>query len=301
MRRLRLRLLVVALALLGLVVLAGLEQQALRKEADRRIADGVAGYLALAVPASPYGDYAADRLISTVSRLQGSAYWHAGLQVTLGGTPVFDETEVPGGALVVPLPGPRGIDTVGQVAVWDAALGGGFPGVSWILAAATFLVAGLANTRRAGWLWPMLGIVLLALAIQAMLVETARSGRATAETTLAHVGPMAALLLLSPRFPAEALEALGPTILVAEHPDSVAAGGAGWRVGKDGPLATMQIARGDGRVVELASAPPAIDGRVLSLGLLGGGIVLLLAMLPPITPRRPPRPTARAEGASIPG
>jgi len=301
MRRLHLRLLVVALALVGLVILAGLEQQSLRREADRRIADGVAGYLSLAVPAGPYGDYAADRLISTVSRLQGSAYWHAGLQVTLGGTPVFDEVLVPAEASVVLLPGPGGSDTLGQVVVWDAALGSGFPGVSWILAAATFLVAGLANTRRAGWLWPLLGIALLALAIQAMLTETARSGRTAAETTLAHVGPLAALLVLNPRFPTAALEALGPTIVVAELPDSVAAEGAGWRVGEDGPLATVQIARGDGRVVELASAPPSIDGKVLSLGLLGGGIVLLLAMLPPITPRRPHRRTARVEGANIPG
>jgi len=299
MRRLRLRLIVVALALLGLVVLASLEQQALRRAANLRIAEGVAGYLSMAVPASPYGDFAADRLISTVSRIEGSAWWHAGLQVLLGGTPVFDDAIVPPGAAVVPLPGPRGVDTLGQVAVWDAALSRGFPGASWILAAATFLVAGLANTRRAGWLWPMLGTVLLFLAIRSMLAETRESGRMAAETTLAHVGPLAALLVLDQRFPTEALGRLGPTIVVAESPDSIATA-QGWKEGDDGGRATVAITRGDGRVIELATVPPAMDGRLLTLGVLGGGIVLLLAMLPPITPRRPPRPPARGDGASIP-
>lgn len=301
MRRLRLRLLVVALALLGLVVLAALEQQALRREADRRIADGVAGYLSAAVPAGPYGDYAADRLISTVSRLEGSAYWHAGLQVTLGGTPVFDDVPVPGQASVVPLPGPGGRDTLGEVAVWDAALRRGLPGASWILAAATFLVAGLANTRRAGWLWPMLGIALLLLSIRSMLVETSGSGRAAAETTLSHVAPMAAILVLNPRLPTEALAVLGPTIRVAEVPDTAGRAGITWRDDGAGVVATARLVRGDGRVVELATAPPVTDGGVLTLGLLGGGMVLLLAMLPPITPRRPPRPSVRNEGATIPG
>lgn len=301
MRRLRLRLLVVALALVGLVILASLEQQALRREANVRIAQAVSGYLTMAVPTSPYGDFAADRLISTASRIEGSAWWHAGLQVSLGGTPVFDDVVVPPKASVVPLLGPQGADTLGQVAVWDAALGRGLPGASWILAAATFLVAGLATTRRAGWLWPMLGIALLLLAIRSMLAETRRSGEVAAETTLAHAGPLAALLVLDSRFPTAALEGLGPTIAVAEVSDSIRQAEPGWREGTDGPVAITHLTRGDGRVVELASAPPTIDSRVLTLGLLGGGIVLLLAMLPPITPRRPPRRSGRGDGASIPG
>jgi hypothetical protein len=186
------------------------------------------------------------------------------------------------------------------VAVWSAALRGRLPGVSWILAAATFLVAGLANTRRAGWLWPVLGTVLLLLAIQALLAETRRSGRVAAEVTLAHLGPMAGLLLLDARLPSAALEALGPTIRVAELADTAMVPGAAWRDDGQGGVATELLPRRDGRMLELASAPPPIEGKVLTLGLAGGGIVLLLAMLPPITPRRMPRRPGRPVGASIP-
>jgi hypothetical protein len=300
MRRLPLRLLAVALALVGLVVLAGLEQRVQRHEADRRVAQGLAGYLSLAVPASPYGDYAADRLLSTLNRLHGSAYWHAGLQVWVGGTAVFDAVTLADGAARVPLPGPLGRDTVGVVEVWNVTLRSELPAASAILAAATFLVAGLAATRRARWLWPLLGMALLVLVMRSVLRETGRVADQVATTTLTHLGPLAALLLIDPRFPASALQGLGKELVVTELPGDSAATAPGWRDTPQGRMTAVRMVRGTGMVVELAAPAPPSGSRALELGLAGAGMMLLLAMLPPIVPRRRPRLPTVADRASIP-
>jgi len=290
----------VALALIGLVVLAGLEQRGLRRVADQQVAWAVAGYLALSVPAGPEGGFAADRLVSTVSRLEGAAFWHAGLQVTLAGAPILDDVSPPSRAAVVPLAGLADTTTVGSVVVWDAALGGRIPAASWILAAATFLVAGLATTRRAGWLWPALGVLLVVASVRVLLLDTTRTADRVAEASLAHIGPMAALLVLDARLPTGRLAELGSALEVREVGTDGRAAGVDWRDGPAGRMATVQVARGDGVVVELALAPPPVGGRALELGLAGGAIILFLAMFPPIAPRRRPRLPLRDDGARIP-
>lgn len=301
MRALPLRLLAVALALIGVVVLAALQQRSLRSEADRWIATGVAGYLSMAVPASPYGDYAADRLVSTVSRVHGSGHWHAGLQVSLGETPVLDDVAPPARAVQVPLPGPGGTNVLGTISVWDSVIAGGLPGASAILAAATFLVAGLAATRRAGWLWPVLGAILVLLVMRSVVRETRQTADQVATTTLDHLGPLAALLLLNPRAPSQALQALGDSLVITELPAGSTEGSPGWRDDSGTRRATIQFTRGSGVVVDLALAPPVAGTDALDFGLAGGGIVLLLSMLPPIGPRRRARLRGGPDAASIPG
>lgn len=300
MRALPLRLLVVALALIGLVALADLEQRALRREADRIVATAVAGYLGVVVPPDRDGRYAADRLVSTVSRLEGSAFWHAGLQVTLSGAPVLDEVAVPRRVVPVPLPGPAREDTVGTVAAWDTVTEGRLPDASWVIAAATFLVAGLATTRRAGWLWPLLGLGLLLLLVRALLAGTSRTADRVAEASLDHLGPMAALMLLDPRAGVDQVRRLGPAVEVREVGTDGAPDPPAWREYEGRRVWAVQVAQGSGAVVELALAPPGVGSQALELGLAGGALVLLLSMLPPIVPRRrPPRLPGGPEGATI--
>jgi len=300
MRALPLRLLAVAVSLVGLVALADLEQRALRREADRIVATAVAGYLTLVVPPDRDGRYAADRLVSTVSRLEGSAYWHAGLQVTLAGAPVLDEVAVPRRVVPVPLPGPTLGDTVGTVAVWDSVTEGRLPDASWVIAAATFLVAGLATTRRAGWLWPLLGLGLLLLLVRALLAGTGRTADRVAEGALDHLGPMAALVLLDARAEPAQLQRLGEAIEIREVGTDGTPEPPGWRERDGRRVRMVQVARGGGAVVELDLAPPGVGSQALELGLAGGALVLFLAMLPPIVPRRrPPRLPGGAEGATI--
>jgi hypothetical protein len=65
-------------------------------------------------------------------------------------------------------------------------------------------------------------------------------------------------------------------------------------------MATVRIVRGTGAVVELAAPAPPGGSRALELGLAGAGMLLLLAMLPPIVPRRRARLPAVPDPASIP-
>jgi len=300
MRRLPLRLLAVAVALIGLVALADLEQRALRRGADRTLAEAVAGYLGLVVPPTGAGGFAPDRLVSTVSRLAGAAFWHAGLQVTLAGAPVLDDVTPPATATWWPLINPAGTDSVGRVVVWNTAPRGLLPGVSWVLAVATCLAAGLATTRRAGWLWPVLGMLLAVASVRTLLTDTRRVADRAAEASLAHVGPMAALVLLDGRVPVAALARLGGGLQVCEAGHDGIPAPPGWSGDRSERRATLQFARGSGVVVELALAPPAIGSRALDYGLAGGVLILFLAMLPPIMPRRRSRLPSRSDGATIP-
>lgn len=301
MRRLPLRLLVVALALAGLVLLADLEQRALRREADRTLALAVAGYLRLAVPAAPHGDYAADRLVSTINRLQAAAFWHAGLEVDIGGTPVLAGAVVPSAAARVPLDRPSGTGTVGTVMVWEVAGARSFPAVSWILAVATLLAAGLATTRRAGWLWPLLGLGLLGGSLGALHRDTERVADGAVEATMEHLAPMAGLLLLDRRRDPARLAELGAALEIAVLPGDSALAPIGWRSVHGRRQLVARVAQAGGVVVELALPPAAVGGPARRMGVAGGALVLLLAMLPPIRPRRRPRAPGPTGDASIPG
>jgi hypothetical protein len=121
-----------------------------------------------------------------------------------------------------------------------------------------------------------------------------------ATTTLTHLGPLAALLLIDPRFPASALQGLGKELVVTELPGDSAATAPGWRDTPQGRMTAVRMVRGTGMVVELAAPAPPSGSRALELGLAGAGMMLLLAMLPPIVPRRRPRLPTVADRASIP-
>lgn len=302
MRPLSLRVVVVILALAGLAGLAVQQGRATAQAADRAVAMGAAGYLALVVPAAapPAAGYAPDRLVSTVSRLQGAQFWHAGLQVAVGGTSLGDEAGPPGPSARATLPGPTGADTVGWVSVWETVAPGGLPGVSWLLAVGIILVAVLAATRRAGLLWPALGAVLVLLAVRLTLQETSRMADAAAEAAMAHLGPMAALVVLDSRIATEALEQLGPELRVREVGQDGRPGPPGWIAGPAGRMVVAQVARGSGAVVEVGLPPLATRTRGFELGLAGGALVAWLATWPPFVPGRRRRLLPARDDATIP-
>lgn len=302
MTRLPLRLLVALLALAGLVALGLQQQRLVRQAVDRVVADAVAGYLLLVVPAArPAGSgFALEQLVSTVSRLEGAGFWHAGLQVALGGVPIGQEEIAPARAVTRPLRAPGGPDTVGVVAVWDVTPRPGLPGWSWLLVAATLLVAGLGATRRVGWLWPLLGLALAALSVRAVLSEIDAAGDRGAEAALAHVGPMAALTLLDARLPSSDLAAMGESLRIREVEGQAIPELPGWRETGGERLAIVQMARGSGAVVEVGLAPVVARSPGFEIGLAGAVILLLLAMVPPILPRRGRRLPHAGDTATIP-
>lgn len=303
MHRLPIRLLAVALAFAGLVTVALQQQRAVRQTADVAVATAVAGYLQLMVPAArpPATGYAADQLVSTVSRLHQAAFWHAGLQVTVAGVALGEETDPPARAGRTALLGPQGDDTAGVVVVWGTVPRRGLPPGIWIVMVATFLAAGLTATRRLVWLWPLAGAVLVTLTVREMLRGVARTADLTAEAAVGHIAPLAGLVLLDTRRPVEAVRGLGPALWIEDRGPQLSPEPPGWRV--DGPIrfATRQLARGNGTVVELGVASPGVPSRGFHAGLVGGGIILLLAMFPPIAPRRPTRLPPGGEAATIPG
>lgn len=303
MRPLSLRVVVVILALAGLAALAVQQGRATAHAADRVVATAVAGYLVLTVPAAmpPAAGFAPDRLVSTVSRLHGAAFWHAGLQVTVGGTNLGDEAGPPGPSAHAVLPGPSGADTVGSVTIWDTVPSGRLPGVAWLLAAGLILVSVLAATRKAGLLWPALGGVLVALTIRLALQETSRMADHAAEAAMAHLGPMAALVVLDPRVATAALAQLGPDLRVREVGQDGITSPPGWSVGPGGRLAVAQVARGSGAVVEVGLAPLVTRTRGFELGLAGGALVAWLATWPPFVPGRRRRLLMARDDATIPG
>lgn len=303
MRPLSLRVVVVVLALAGLTGLVGQQGRATALAADRAVAVGVAGYLFLTVPAAtpPAVGYAPDRLVSTVNRLHGAQFWHAGLEVTVGGTNLVDDARPQGPSAHAPLPGPSGADTVGSVTIWDSVPVGGVPGVSWLLAVGLILVAVLAATRKAGLLWPALGGILVALVVRLALQETSRMADDAAEAAMAHLGPMAALVVLDPRVPTEALANLGPDLRIREVGQDGITAPPGWSVGPDGRLAAAQVARGTGAVVEVGLSPLETRTRGFELGLAGGALVAWLATWPPFVPGRRPRLLMARDDATIPG
>lgn len=296
------RLLIACLGLAGLAALAVQQGRAAERAADEVVARAVAGYLQLAVPAArpPATGYAAEHLVSTVSRLHGAAFWHAGIQVELGGAILGDEQPPPASLAQVPLPGPAARDTLGLIRVWGAAPVAAVPGVTWLVAVGVLLVPVLAAGRRAGLLWPLVGGALVVLAVQVVLRESARMADRAAEQALAHVGPMAALVLLDARVPVSALEALGPTLRIREVGDDGQPAPPGWAAGPDGRQATVQLARGGGVVVELGLAPPALRSRTFDLGLAGGALVTWLATWPPLVPSRRRRLPEPADAAKLP-
>jgi hypothetical protein len=303
MRPLSLRVVVVVLALAGIAGLAVQQGRATALAADRVVAMGVAGYLLLAVPAAtpPAVGFAPDRLVSTVSRLHGAGFWHAGLQVTVGGTELVDEAGPRGPSAHAMLPGPAGADTVGTVTIWDTVPAGGLPGASWLLAVGIILVSVLAATRRAGLLWPALGGVLVALAVRLALQESSRMADHAAEAAMSHLGPMAGLVVLDPRVATEALEQFGPDLRVREVGQDGITAPPGWSVGPDGRLAVAQVARGSGAVVEVGIPPLVTRTRGFELGLAGGALVAWLATWPPFVPGRRRRLLMARDDARIPG
>ncbi|MFN2316016.1 MAG: hypothetical protein ABR551_09210 [Gemmatimonadales bacterium] len=301
MRPLSLRVVVMMLALAGLAGLALQQGRATAHAADRVVAMGVAGYLVLTVPAAPATGFAADRLVSTVSRLHGAAFWHAGLQVTVGGTNLGDEAGPPGPSAHAMLPGPSGVDTVGSVTVWDTVSPGRLPGVAWLLAVALILVSVLAATRRAGLLWPTLGGILVALTVRLAVQETSRMADHAAEAAMSHLGPMAALVVLDPRVATEALGRLGDDLRVREVGQDGITAPPGWGGGPGGRLAVAQVARGSGAVVEVGLPPLVTRTRGFELGLAGGALVAWLATWPPFVPGRRRRLLMARDDATIPG
>lgn len=303
MRPLSLRVVVMILALAGLAALAVQQGRATAHAADRTVARGVAGYLALTVPAAtpPAVGYAPDRLVSTVSRLHGAAFWHAGLQVTIGGTNLGDEAGPSGPSAQAMLPGPSGVDTVGSVTIWETVSSGRLPGVAWLLAAGLLLVAVLAATRKAGLLWPTLGGILVALTVRLALAETSRMADHAAEGAMAHLGPMAALIVLDPRVATEALGQLGPELRVREVGQDGITAPPGWSEGAGGRLAVAQVARGSGAVLEVGLPPMVSRTRGFELGLAGGALVAWLATWPPFVPGRRRRLLMAPDDATIPG
>lgn len=302
MTRLPLRLLVALLALAGLVALGIQQQRLVRQAVDRVVADAVAGYLLLVVPAArPAGTgFALEQLVSTVSRLEGAGFWHAGLQVTLGGVVIGQEEVIPPRAMARPLLAPGAPDTVGAVAVWDVTPRPRLPGWSWLLVAATLLVAGLGATRRAGWLWPLLGLVLAALSVRAVLAEIRTAGDRGAESALAHIGPMAALALLDARLPTADLGTMGEALRIREVGDQALPELPGWHEAGGERVAVVQMARGSGVVVEVGLAPVEARSPGFEIGVAGAVILLLLAMVPPILPRRGRRLPPAGDTATIP-
>lgn len=302
MTRLPLRLLVALLALAGLVALGMQQQRLVRQAADRVVADAVAGYLLLVVPAArpAGGGFALEQLVSTVSRLEGAEFWHAGLHVTLRGVAIGPEEEVPARAVARPLRAPGALDTLGSVAVWDVTPRPRMPGWSWLLVAATLFVAGLGATRRVGWLWPLLGLVLAALSVRAVFAEIREAGDRGAETALAHIGPMAALALLDARLPSDNLAAMGESLRVREVADQPLPEPPGWRETGGARMAVVQMARGSGVVVEVGLAPAEARSPGFEIGVAGAVILLLLAMVPPILPRRGRRLPPAGDTATIP-
>jgi hypothetical protein len=143
-------------------------------------------------------------------------------------------------------------------------------------------------------------MALLVLVMRSVLRETGRVREQVASATLTHLGPMAALLLTDSRLPASALQELGSELVVTELPADSAAAAPAWREMPEGRMATVRIVRGTGAVVELAAPAPPGGSRALELGLAGAGMLLLLAMLPPIVPRRRARLPAVPDPASIP-
>lgn len=283
-----LRLLIAFLALAGLAALAVQQGRAAERAADLVVAEAVAGYLQLSVPAArpPGTGYAAEHLVSTVSRLHGAAFWHAGLQVQVGAATLAAEGAVPAVAAQAALAGPEGSDTVGTVRVWGAAPVARIPGASWLVSVGLLLVPVLAAGRRAGLLWPAAGALLAFLAARVVLQESARMAERAAELALGHVGPMAALVVLDARVPTGALERLGAGLRVREVGTDGQPAPPGWESAAEGRRATVQVARGNGVVVELALAPPAVRSRSFDLGLAGGALMAWLATWPPLVPSR---------------
>lgn len=303
MRPLSLRVAVVILALAGLAGLVGQQGRATALAADRAVAGGVAGYLYLTVPAAtaPVVGYAPDQLISTVNRLHGAGFWHAGLEVTVGGTNLVDDARPQGPSARAMLLSPSGAHTVGSVTIWNSVPAGGLPGASWLLAVGLILVAVLAATRKAGLLWPTLGGILVALMVRLALQETSRMADDAAEAAMSHLGPMAALIVLDPRVPTEALANLGPDLRIREvGPEGIAAPPGG-SVGPDGRPATAQLTRGNGAVVEVGLAPLETRTRGFEFGLAGGALVAWLATWPPFVPGRRRRLLMARDDATIPG
>ncbi len=303
MRPLSLRVVVVVLALAGLAGLVLQQESATALAADRVVANGVAGYLGLTVPAAPppVVGFAPDRLVSTVSRLHGAGFWHARLEVTVGGTELVDEAGPQGPSAQAALPGPSGVDTVGSVTVWDTVPAGDLPAALWLLAVSVILVSVLAATRKAGLLWPALGGILVTLLVRLALQETSRMADDAAEVAMAHLGPMAALVLLDARVATEALEQLGPDLQIREVGQDGVTTPPGWRVGPDGRLAVAQMARGSGAVVEVGLPPLVTRTRGFELGLAGGALVAWLATWPPFVPGRRRRLLMARDDATIPG
>jgi multiple sugar transport system permease protein len=209
---------VAVMGLIGMLVGAARAGQAARHAADVRIARAVAGYLALATPATADGRYDPAHLLSESSALSGASFWQGGLQVAWGAESVLpdrihlrpldsatvtrvmergEEVRVqrPGADIsIVPLLDPDLWSSAGWVAVWGAVPSG--PPDPLVLALALIALLGVALTahlarpteggprRRSAWLLAAGAGLVMALRLWVNVgTVTARATRTMLEST----------------------------------------------------------------------------------------------------------------------
>ncbi len=232
-------------------------------EADRTVAEAVAGYLSLVVPHERDGRYAPSPLLATVNLVQAATYWHAGLQTGYRGTLLLPEAPIPShDSVTVPLRDSKGVDSVGWVRVWDVAPWTGYTpteyGIGLAALLATLAASGpWAGRRSKHWFrWRTVFAIVLVGGLGYRLTELARSyARSATEGALGRVGSLAAIAALHPDVRVEDLGRLGPRVQMrfeaqrSRAPDEIA-----WRTLLDGRE-------------EVAVEVPLRTGGVAELGL----------------------------------